>query len=70
MLAKEFLTIFASSSPFECLFSIGKGTITFRRGSLVLDTVSALMTLKSWTREDPTQVDEIDSIVEENRLVK
>ena len=42
----------------------------FRRGRLSLDTISALMTLKSWSREDATRADEMDSKVEESRLVK
>ena len=47
MLTKEFLSICASSSPSERLFSIGRGIIIFRRGRLVPDSISALMTLKS-----------------------
>ena len=60
MLAKEFLSICASSSPSERLFSIGRGIITFKRGRLAPDTISALMTLKSWSREDATRDDEMD----------
>ena len=47
VLAKEFLSICASSSPFESLFSTGRGIIKFRRRRLAPDTISALMTLKS-----------------------
>ena len=36
----------------------------------MLDTISAMMTLKSWSREDATQNDKIDSKVKESRLVK
>ena len=42
----------------------------FRRGRLSLYTISPLMTLKSWSREDATRDDEMDSKVEESRLVK
>ena len=59
-LAKEFLSICASSSPSERLFSTGRRIITFRRGRLALDTISALMTLKSWSRKDATRDDEMD----------
>ena len=34
------------------------------------DTISSLMTLKSWTREDVTQAHESDCKVEESGLVK
>ena len=70
MLAKEFLSICASSSPFEHLFSTCRGIITFRRGRLAPDTISSLMTLKSWTHEDVTQAHESDCEVEESGLVK
>ena len=70
MLEKEFLYIFASSSPSESLFSTSRGIITLRRGRLALDTISALMTLKSWTHENFTQVYEIDCEVKESELVK
>ena len=60
VLAKEFLSICASSSPSERLFSTGRGIITYRRGRLPPDTISALMTLKSWRREDATRDDEMD----------
>ena len=42
----------------------------FRRGRLSPGTISALMTLKSWSCEDATQDDEMDLKVEESRLVK
>ena len=51
-------------------FSTSRGIITFRRERLAPDTISALMTLKFWSREDVTRDDEIDSEVEESRLVK
>ena len=70
MLAKDFLSIFASSSPSERLFSTGRGIITFRRGSLAPDTISALMTLKSWSHEHAIEDDEIDLEVEDNIFVK
>ena len=47
VLAKEFLSICASSSHSECLFSLGRRIFTFRRGRLAPDTISSLMTLKS-----------------------
>ena len=37
VLAKDFLSIFVSSSPSERLFSTSRGIITFRRGRLVPD---------------------------------
>ena len=64
VLAKEFLSICASSSPSERRFSTGRGIITFRRGRLAPNTISASMTLKSWSPEDATRDDEIDSEVE------
>ena len=70
VLSKEFLSICAPSSPAKRLFCTGRRIITFRRGRLALDTISSLMTLKSWSREDVTQNDEIDSEVKESRLVK
>ena len=70
MLTKEFFSICASSSPSARLFSIGRGIITFRRGMLASDTISAFMTLKSWTPEDVTQANESDCKVEESGLVK
>ena len=54
VLTKEFLSVYASSSPSECLFSTSREIMTFRRGRLALDTISTLMTLKSWRREDAT----------------
>ena len=70
LLAKEFLSICASSSPSERLFSTGRGIITFRRGRLAPDAISALMILKSWTHEDVTQAHESNCEVEESGLVK
>ena len=70
LLAKEFLSICASSSPSERLFSTGRGIITLRRGRLAPDTISAVMTLKSWTHEDVTQAHESDCEIEESGFVK
>ena len=70
VLAKEFLSIFKSSSLSGCLFSTGRGIITCRRGKLVPDNISALMIMKFWTYEDVTQADEIDCEVEESGLMK
>ena len=70
VLAKEFLSICPLSSPSERLFSTCRGIITFRRGRLAPDTISVLMTLKSWTREDFTQAHESDCEVKESGLVK
>ena len=70
MLTKEFLYIFVSSSPSEHLFPIGRGIITFRRGRLAPNTISALMTLKSWSCEDATEDDEINSEIEDTTFVK
>ena len=64
VLAKEFLSICESSSPSERRFFTGRGIITFRRGRLAPNTISASMTLKSWSPEDATRDDEIDSEVE------
>ena len=69
MLAKDFLSIYTSSSPSERLISTSKRIITFRRGRLTPDTISPLMTLKSWTHEDVTQAHESDYKVEESGLV-
>ena len=69
VLAKEFLFICASNSPSERLFSTSIWIITFRRGRLAPATISALMTLKSWSCEDATWDDEMDSEVDESRLM-
>ena len=61
MLGKEFLSFCASSSCSERLFSTGRRIITLRSGRLALDTISALMIVKSWSREDAADDDEIDS---------
>ena len=69
MLTKEFLSIYASSSPSEQLFFTSRGIITFRRRRrLAPNTIYALMTLKSWSCEDATRDDEIDLEVEESRF--
>ena len=47
VLAEEFLSISASSSPVDPLVFTNRGIITFRRGRLAPDTIVALMTLKS-----------------------
>ena len=70
VLAKEFLSICASSSHSERLFSTSRGIITFRRGRLTSDTIYVLMTLKSWSREDATEDDEINLEVEDSTFVK
>lgn len=64
ILAKEFLSICASSAPCERLFSTGRGIVTYKRARLAGNTISALMTLKSWCRE-PFVPDDDDSEVEE-----
>ena len=56
--------------PLSVFFCTGRGIITFRKGRLALYTISALMTVKSWSREGVIDDDEIDSKVEESRLVK
>ena len=70
MLAKEFLSICASSSHSKHIFFTSKRIMTFRRRRLASDTISALTTLKSWDREHATEEDEIDSEVEESRFAK
>ena len=70
VLAKEFLSICASSSHSERLYSTSRGIITFRRGRLAPDTISPLMTLKSWSREDATEDDKINLEVEDSTFVK
>ena len=55
VLAREFLSICALSSPSEHLFSMGRRIIRFCRGRLAPDTISALMMLKSSSNEDATQ---------------
>ena len=60
MLAKEFLSVCALSSPSERLFSSGKGFVTYKRGKLSSRTISILMTLKSWGKTD-----EVDTYEEE-----
>ena len=52
MLAKGFLSVCASSSPSECHFSSGQGTVTYKRGTLFPRPISILMTLKSWDKKD------------------
>ena len=60
ILAKGFLSVCASSSPSECLFSSGRGIVTYKRERLSPKTISILITLKSWS-----YTDEIDNDVEE-----
>ena len=47
ILAKGFLSVCASSSLLERLFSLGRAIVTYKRGRLSPKTVSILMTLKS-----------------------
>ena len=58
LLAKEFLSVCASSSPSEHLFSSGWGIVTYKRGKLFARTISILMTLKSWGKKDEADTDE------------
>ena len=60
ILEKGFLSVCASSSPFERLFSSGRGIFTYKRGRLSPKTLLILMTLKSWSYKDG-----IDNDVEE-----
>ena len=58
LLAKGFLSVCASSSPSERLFSSGRGIVTYKRGKLSARTISILMTLKSWGKTDEADTDE------------
>ena len=58
ILAKGFLSICASSSPPERLFSSGWEIVTYKRGKLSAITISILMTLKSWGKTDEADADE------------
>ena len=58
MLAKGFLLVCASSSPSKCLFSSSWGIVTYKRGILSAITISILMTLKSWGKNDEADTDE------------
>ena len=60
ILAKGFLSVCASRSPSERIFSSRRGIVTYKRGRLSQKTTSILMTLKSWSNKD-----EIDNDVEE-----
>ena len=60
MLAKGFLSVCASSSPSERIFSSGRGIVTYKRGNLSARTISILMTLKSWGKTDEADTDEED----------
>ena len=51
MLAKEFHSVCALSSPSEYIFSSG-------RGKLSTITIPILMTLKSWGETDKADIDE------------
>ena len=58
MLAKGFLSVCASSSPSEHLFSSRRGIVTYKKGKLFARTISILMTLKSWGKTDEADTDE------------
>ena len=58
MLAKGFLSVCASGSPSEHLFSTRRGIVTYKRGKLSAKTISILMTLKSWGKTDEADTDE------------
>ena len=60
ILTNGFLSVCASSSPCERLFSLGRGIVTYKRRRLSPKIISILMTLKSWSYKD-----EIDNDVEE-----
>ena len=58
MLAKGFLLVCASSSPSERLFSSRRGIVTCKREKLSARTISILMTLKSWDKNDEADIDQ------------
>ena len=58
MLAKGFLSVCASSSPSERLFSSRRGIVTCKREKLSARTISILMTLKSWDKNDEADTDQ------------
>ena len=60
MLAKGFLSICASSSPSERLFSSARGIVTYQIGKLSARNISILMTLKSWGKKDEADTCEED----------
>ena len=51
ILAKDFLSICATSAPRERFFSSGQGIITYTRSRLNAKSTSALMTLKCWLQQ-------------------
>ena len=51
ILAKDFLSICATSAPAERFFSSGRGIITYTRSRLNAESISALMTLKCWLQQ-------------------
>lgn len=51
-LAKEYFCISATKTPLEQLFSVGRGIITYKRGSLLGETISMSLSWKSWAREE------------------
>ena len=57
ILAKGFLSVYASSSPSERLFTLRQGIVTYKRGRLSPKTISILMTLKSWSSKDEIDID-------------
>ena len=72
ILAKDLLSICATSALAKRFFSSGQGIITYMRSRLNTESISALMTLKGWLQqarfEDNKFVDnddELDVINEE-----
>ena len=66
ILAKDFLSICATSAPAERFFSSGRGIITYTRSRLNAESISPLMTLKCWLQqarfEDNKFVDKDDEL--------
>ena len=58
MLAKGFLSICASSSLSECLFSSGRGIVTYKKEKISPKTIFILVTLKWWDKKDEANSDE------------
>ena len=51
ILAKDFLSICATSAPTERFFSSGRGIISYTRSTLYAESISALMTFKCWLQQ-------------------